>query len=295
MANNDPNVGSVSGILASMSTTSNTKINSGMYMDAKEVDTTSLSETRRTIIDDVMIELGYPVVSLFITQMQINQMIDFSVRKCAPKACPRFLTTLYARGCVDVSQYKMEAVSAVYSGDIGGTSGSEGCGCGCDTCGPQGSSPSSFDGCNVCEKLCQYRGYSAGMLNGDWNNQFYDLLAWQNAKSQMQSLMIYDYYLDNINQKLYLDNYSGTITVEYTKSGITIEDLQHDTYWYTWIRDYTLALCKIIEGRIRNKFKLSSAPFEIEGDELISEGNNDKQELEQKLDENIGYYTLLRS
>jgi hypothetical protein len=264
-------------------------VNSGVSLSREESDKSVLSENRRTIIEDVMIELGYPVISLYITQPQINQMIDFAVRKCASKATPKFLATFYARGCVDVSGYDMEAVSAVYQGDITSTSGSGGEG-GCSACGSDG-----FMGCNICEKLCTYRGYSMGILKGDWNNEMYDMLAWQNARSQLNSLTLYDWYLDYTGQKLYLDNYSGVITVEYTKSHITAEDLNHDTTWYSWVRDYTLALCKVIEGRIRNKFKVASAPFEVEADELIQEGNNDKQELEQQLNENIGFYMILRS
>ncbi len=257
---------------------------------------TTLSNVRRTIIEDVKIELGYPVISLYITEEQINQMIDFSVRKCASKAAPKFLTTLYAAGCVDVSGYNMEAVSAVYSGDMASSAGSSSSsdvvadGNGCANCGTDG-----FLGCNICDRLCSYRGYSMGLTRGDWNNQLYDLMAWQSSRAQMQSMMLYDWYLDYTSQKLYLDNYSGLVTVEYTKSNITMEDLAHDTVWLGWVRDYTLALCKIIEGRIRNKFKVASAPFEIESDELISEGNSDKQDLEQRLEENIGFYMLLRS
>ena len=239
----------------SVSTIQGVNVNSGVSLSHEEANLSVLSENRRTIIEDVMVELGYPVISLYITQPQINQMIDFAVRKCAGKAAPKFLTTMYASGC-----------------------GSDG-----------------FLGCNICEKLCTYRGYSMGLLKGDWNNEMYDMLAWQNARSQMQSLTLYDWYLDYTGQKLYLDNYTGIITVEYTKAHITAEDLEHDTTWYSWVRDYTLALCKVIEGRIRNKFKVQSAPFEIEADELIQEGNNDKQELEQQLNENIGFWMIMRS
>ena len=42
----------------------------------------SLSEVRRNIIEDCMIALGYPVITLFITQRQIDRLIDFSVRRC---------------------------------------------------------------------------------------------------------------------------------------------------------------------------------------------------------------------
>jgi hypothetical protein len=39
---------------------------------------------------------------------------------------------------------------------------------------------------------------------------------------------------------------------------------------------------------------MNSSVFEIESDELISEGNNDKSELEQKLDEDMGYWNIMR-
>lgn len=274
----------------SVSNIQGVNINSGVSLTPEDADLSVLSKERRSIIEDVMVELGYPVISLYITQPQINQMIDFSVRKCAAKASPRFLSTFYARGCVDVSGYDMEAVSAVYQGDMGASS-SEGEGSeGCQNCGADG-----FMGCNICERLCTYRGYSLGLLKGDWNNEIYDLLALQNARAQMQSFTLYDWYLDYTNQKLYLDNYTGLITVEYTKSHINAEDLCHDTFWFSWIRDYTLALCKVIEGRIRSKFKVNSAPFEIESDELIQEGNSDKQELEQQLNDNVGFWMITRS
>lgn len=257
-------------------------------MDIKENEDImdSLSKVRQDIIEDCMVALGYPVISIFMTQGQINRLIDFSVRKCSGKACPRFLQTFYVGGgVVDVSQYEMEAVSAVYSGDIGSSGGESSS---CSSCS------SRLSGCNVCEQLCQNRPYSYGMMKGDWNNELYDMIAYQYAKSELDNLKLDDYYLDVPSQKLYLDNYSGVITVEYTKSQLTIEDLQFDSYWASWVRDYTLAMCKITEGRIRSKYKISSGVFEIESDELVSEGNTDKQELEEKLNENIGYWNIMR-
>ena len=244
-----------------------------------------LSQIRKDIIEDCMVALGYPVISLFITQDQINRLIDFSVRKCASKACPRFLQTFYAgNGVVDISGYDIEAVSAVYSGDIASSSGNS----------SDSSCNSELSGCNVCEKLCQNRVYSYGLLKGDWNNELYDALAYQSAKSEIQNLVLSDYYLDVPSKKLYLDNYSGVITVEYVKSRISIEDLEGDSTWLSWVRDYTLAMVKITEGRIRSKYKITSGVFEIESDELVSEGNNDKQELEERLNESLGYWNIMR-
>ena len=267
--------------------------NSEEFMD-------SLSNIRKDIIDDCMIALGYPVVSIFITQEQINKLIDFSVRKCAGKACPTFLRLANAgSGVLNISEWGAEAIKHVYSGDISGVSTpSNGAGCSectnCTQCNPGGSvTGSPLSGCDICNKLCQYRMYSYGMVQGDWNNSLYDMLAMNSAKAETEKLILDDVYYDRTSGMLYLDNYSGVITIEYTKSRPTIEDLENDSMWSSWVRDYTLAMVKITEGRIRSKYKITSGVFEIESDELISEGNSDKQELEERLNENIGYYNIM--
>ena len=253
----------------------------------------SLSKVRRDIIEDCMVALGYPVITLFITQRQVDRLINFSVRRCESKACQTFLELFYvSSGCIDVSQYNMEAVRQIYPADIDVTGGkgndltvSDGDGCSCN---------SFLSGCDICEKLCHYRMYSFGLVNSDGRNRIYDLLSYQYAKSELNKLSLQDWYLDSVEGKLYIDDFSGWVTVEYVKAGCTIEDLEKNVYWKNWVRDYTLAMVKITEGRIRSKYKISSGVFEIESDELINEGNNDKQELEQKLDEDMGYWNIMR-
>ena len=108
-------------------------------------------------------------------------------------------------------------------------------------------------------------------------------------------LMTNDWYLDPTDNKLYIDGFSGLVTVEYVKSSNTFEDIAKNSFWRQWIRDYTLAMVKITEGRIRSKYKISSGVFEIESDELINEGNTDKQELEQRLEDGgFGYWNIMR-
>lgn len=267
----------------------------------QEEDTTEYSKVRQDIIEDCLFELGYPVVSVFITKPQINRLIDFAVRKCSSKACPRFLQNFYvvSGGVIDVSDYDMETVSNIYGAaervSTGTSSGSS------DSLvvdingNGTGSNCSSFlTGCNICEKLCNYRAYSYGMTDNTGRSGLFDALSWMYMKSEINNLTISDYYLDAQDRKLYIDNYSGYVAVEYTKSSITIEDLDKDSFWKNWVRDYTLALVKITEGRIRGKYKVTSSVFEIEADELINEGNSDKDELEQQLNEDIGYWNIMR-
>lgn len=265
----------------------------------------SLSKVRRDIIEDCMIALGYPVITLFVTQRQINRLIDFSVRRCETKASQQFLETFYVgTGCIDVSDYDMEAVRYIYNADIGYGSpglGSEGtgcngnCSCGC-TCGTESesSSISPYSGCDICNRLCKYRMYSWGLTGSGEQGRIYDIISYQYAQSELQNLELDDWYLDSAEGKLYVDGFSGWITVEYVKSSVTIDDLVENSIWRNWVRDYTLAMVKITEGRIRGKYKISSGVFEIESDELISEGQTEKDNLEEKLNDDMGYWNILR-
>ena len=278
--------------------------NESLYLDDSAFSNDymlSLPKVRRDIIEDCMVALGYPVITLFITQRQINRLIDFSVRRCEGKACQTFLETFYVwGGCIDVSAYNMEAVKYIYRADLGsgGTNSSGNCACGCSSCKYGGSSGSinsnPLSGCDICNKLCKYRMYSWGLTGTGQMSRLYDNLSLLYVQSELDNLELNDWYLDSTEGKLYLDGFSGWITVEYVKSSVTMEDLADNSYWKSWIRDYTLAMVKITEGRIRGKYKISSGVFDIEADELVSEGNSDKDTLDQSLNDDIGYWNILR-
>ena len=121
----------------------------------------SLSKERRDIIEDCMVALGYPVITLYITQRQIDKLIDFSTRRCESKVSLPYLATFnVANGVVDVTGYDMEAVRQIYNGVGSGASNSNAelvanpdrDGGGCNL---------SLSGCDICNQLCQYRGMQA--------------------------------------------------------------------------------------------------------------------------------------
>lgn len=229
----------------------------------------NINSLRQDIIDTIKMALGYPVVSLFVTEEQIKKLIELAVRKCAPKACPIFVDSLMVTGqVVDVSQYDIDTVKNIYSGDMTGSG--------------------VTNSINVFDVFNNFQMYNE-MTLGD-NNPMYDRLAFQYARSELQKQTLQDWYLDR--NKLYVDNYSGLITIEYLKRHITLADL--DSFWLSWVEGYTMALVKVTEGRIRSKYKLSSGVFDIESDELINEGTTEKQDLEEKLNENIGYWNIMR-
>lgn len=254
----------------------------------------SLSKERRDIIEDCMVALGYPVITLYITQRQIDRLIDFATRRCESKVSLPYLATFsVGNGVVDVSGYDMLAVRQIYNG-VGSGVSTENANLVANPDSPNSGCNISMSNCDICNQLCQYRGMQS--LAGSYGTKgIYDYVAYAGAMSELNVLMTNDWYLDPTDNKLYIDGFSGVVTVEYVKSNNSFEDIAKDNFWRQWIRDYTLAMVKITEGRIRSKYKISSGVFEIESDELISEGNNDKQELEQRLEDGgFGYWNIMR-
>jgi hypothetical protein len=69
--------------------------------------------------------------------------------------------------------------------------------------------------------------------------------------------------------------------------GWTAGSSDEDFYAGDWIFDYALAECKIMLGRIRSKFanfaSIGNAGISMDGADLISEGKEEKQQLEETL------------
>lgn len=77
------------------------------------------------------------------------------------------------------------------------------------------------------------------------------------------------------------------ITVTYTSANPIITEIEENLYDEDWILDYVTALCKISLGMIRRKpgsfSGLGSSGIGLDGSELISEGKEEKADLEERL------------
>jgi hypothetical protein len=221
--------------------------------------------TKESLIESIKIELGYPVITLRIKDDQISVLIDKAVRRCQSKACPTKTAERYiAGGVTSLAGLDVETVKNIYPSMSGASSGD------------------IFDVSSMALS-------TGGNLNPN-NPRFNDALAIIGNQAELRKLAMYDYYIDG--DLLYVDDYSGSVTIEYTKNVITFEDL--DSEWRGWVEAYSTALSKITEGRIRGKYKVQSGVFEVEADQLISEGTSEKTDLDSKLDNSMGYYNILR-
>lgn len=219
-----------------------------------------------TIVESVKNELGSPVVTLYIKDEQIKTLINKAIRKCSEKACPvHTMDAIVVDGKIDLTGKDVYVVKNVYR--------------------PlnAGSYKDPFG-------LIGATSYPVAYDQGVFGRRYLDEIADIGYLSQARHLQVPDFYLDG--ETLYVDNYEGNVTIEYLKKNLTLEDL--DVNWQSWVEDYTTAMAKMVEGRIRGKFRPQSAPFEVDYQDLLSEGQSEMQELEQKLDMAIGYYNILR-
>lgn len=220
------------------------------------------------LVETIKMELGYPVVSVYIQDTQIETLVRKALRRCADKASPTFLFPgTVSGGMVSMEGTKVSAVRNIYSGLV---------------------SDSLLD--NLNDNLINFMGYGSSISTGLGDNRFYDVIAKTGNISEMRKWLLYDYYLDG--ETLYVDNYSGTVTIEYTKKEVTLSDL--DANWSAWVESYATALCKMVEGKIRGKYVPNNSPFTTNAEEMVSEGQSEKTDLESRLDMAMGYWNIMR-
>lgn len=97
-----------------------------------------------------------------------------------------------------------------------------------------------------------------------------------------------DFTYDAVEHKLYLYQQVPTstmITVVYNKEFKDVEEIQ-DSFWVNLMLRLAIAYTKQVLGRIRGKYRMSSAPYELDSDTLLSEANTELSEIRAFLNEN---------
>lgn len=119
------------------------------------------------------------------------------------------------------------------------------------------------------------------LLKGYTTSQLY-----QQLRNSLQADL--DFTFDAYNQKLYLYQQipnSDQITMVYNKEYDSVEEIK-DPFWSNLLFRLALAYSKQILGRIRGKYRMASAPYELDADTLLSEASSELDEIRQFLTEN---------
>ena len=201
---------------------------------------------RQEYIDNIKILLGGDILSLEIKDESISKMIDLSVNKISPYVNDTHFITAYASNFIELDDDVVDVIRVFES-------------------------PDYSNHLNIDET-------SVNIIN-PYNMINYQIESVRRA--ELEYLIDKDFrYIDN---KLYLDDYTGPITIEVEKK-VTIDNLK-DEVALNWVFDYALASCKEVVGRIRTKFKPNNIPIELDGETLLNEALESKERLESKIQE----------
>lgn len=112
----------------------------------------------------------------------------------------------------------------------------------------------------------------------------YIFLMQKNAVSTLQNFVrLTDYRFEKSTHKLYISNHDGNrLCVKYLRRYRSVEEVT-DLDVLQRVKEYALALCKIIEGNIRRKLQSAPGAIQLDGDSLVSEGTTEKQIIEDKM------------
>lgn len=112
------------------------------------------------------------------------------------------------------------------------------------------------------------------------------LLAMQN-KSELATDM--DYRYEKVEQTLYIYAYlplPQNITIEYIPIMSNVEEIV-EPYWQDKLKRLSLAYAKINLGRIRSKYTLNNATYNLDGQQLLAEGAKEVEDLRNYLNQNL--------
>lgn len=119
-------------------------------------------------------------------------------------------------------------------------------------------------------------------------------MSW-NTLLQLRNTMSTDlaFRYDKESNKLYVNLSTKApedLTIEYIPRYESVEDIKSD-YWIDVLIRMSIALVKIIVGRIRTRYVQSGALWTQDGETILSEGKEELRDLREALQKNtqLGY------
>ena len=86
-----------------------------------------------------------------------------------------------------------------------------------------------------------------------------------------------------IGTTLYIDGYQGEVLIDMLVRPYVVSDIEDNSQYCPWIKEYVLALTKELLGRVRGKFNVEGSPYSLDSSQLLSEAAQEKANLESQL------------
>ena len=220
-------------------------------------------KTMKTYVDYVMRNLGNQILKIELTDKQVEQIVEMALGELTHYMNDTKSITVPYSSVIDTSKWplKVSVVNYVMRGQ-------------------SAINYLPIDQLNTA--------YIYGANNGfsmDVDTIAIAMMAQQNVNSMSTDL---DFRFEKDEQKLYVTcnaAHPTSITVEYMPEYSNVDDIK-EPYWQNYLKRFSLAMTKVILGRIRSKYTLNSSQYTLDGPTMLSEGNQELSEIRTNLQAN---------
>lgn len=219
--------------------------------------------TREEYIDDIKISLGFPIVDVEIDEI-LGKLVDKAFREIRRYVTEtHFVTIPYSSKGIDVSKYKIDSIIQIF----------------------RTSNPArTVDFTDI---------YTLSTVNTGNSSSVNLLLSDYLYRTQMTQIKNtistdLDFTYDKDSQKLYINAVypvPAYVTLAYNPVFLDVSDIK-EPYWENYVQRLSLAFAKETLGRVRGKYDLSSSLYKLDGNQLVSEGISERDEVRRELVDN---------
>ena len=221
-------------------------------------------------IEEVKLELTGGILDLEIPDETLGKIIMKAFRELLRYAdITNFVTVPYA-SCIDLKDFKCSSITNVYRAN--------GIGDADDTTTTMRVDPT------YAQRWQIYGMSGSSMYN--LNTYLMKYMTYTTLQQLDNTLSTDLSFKEDIEgQKLYINvqsNIPTYITIEYVPLYEDVSELK-SIYWIDILQRLSVAHTKVILGRIRTKYKETNALWEMDGETMLQEGNNELNALREEL------------
>ena len=225
--------------------------------------------TLQEYIDEIKLELTGGILELEIPDETIGNVVKKALREIQRYIDSSVFITIPYAPCIDLKDFKFSAFVNVYR-----------------TEGYVGDGISTINGMVDPMYAQRWSIFSNGGVMYNLQSYILNYMSY-NTLLQMRNNATTDlsHIYDKANEKLYINvayDRPEKITIEYIPIYQDVCEVVSD-YWIDILYRMSLAMVKVILGRIRSRYKIQNAQWEQDGETMLEEGNTELKELREVL------------
>ena len=224
----------------------------------------------RDYIDEIKLNVTGGILELEIEDATIEKIVTSAMRELQRYICSTKIITLPYSKCLDLSEYKINAIARVYRAQVGDNA---------DTLQTT-ADPMS---------ISMWQVYGGGGSIYNLRDSLYNYGAYSTLQQISNTLSTdLSWYFEDSDKKLYINTSmepGSNVTIEYVPRYDNVEDITSD-YWIDFLMRLSVALTKVTLARIRGRFSQSNALWGQDAETLLAEGQKELDELRAYLQKN---------